>query len=542
MIKRGIIHVENTEGIIEFARFLVDEGWTIFSANKTEELLRRENVHVEKENALTVNNFYLSDTAALIRKIMTTKDDNPMDFEAKMREENSFSLICMNLIPSMKMEPKPQEISSILLPSNYYISTILRNCVVNYKNLLILTDPADYEEAIIQLRTDNITNEFREYLAAKALNMVSAYDGGISSSVLMSDSLKNGNFMNYLMVPFVKQESYETGSNSQQISCLYKYPSESGAVSSFNRHSGLNADFNVVSDAGWCWEVISFLYNKLRTQYSIDSTNSDGYDFITQCTPLTGTVFTIAVKYKSVIAAGLATNVTDSFKKTCTYDSENITGVTLGCSTVIDETAAQEIIKTNIVSIVAPGFTSEAKDILAQNPNIRLIPIVQTSTTPFDMQLVNGGLLFQTKDNQIFSHWDLKTKIRPSQNVIDELAFGMVIAMSSRTHCGVLIKDNSIVGISQCCKSSVKAIDDVLEDAKELQKRSGEENNPDYIIADALICDTEVPLCDSMKELIRLGVCAIIQTGTEKADDNIIKYCEECGVSLIFTGMTHISY
>ena len=39
MTKRAVIHVENTENLVEFAEFLASEGWTILSANKTEEIL-----------------------------------------------------------------------------------------------------------------------------------------------------------------------------------------------------------------------------------------------------------------------------------------------------------------------------------------------------------------------------------------------------------------------------------------------------------------------------------------------------------------------
>ena len=41
MTKRAVIHVENTENLVEFAEFLATEGWTILSANKTEEILKR---------------------------------------------------------------------------------------------------------------------------------------------------------------------------------------------------------------------------------------------------------------------------------------------------------------------------------------------------------------------------------------------------------------------------------------------------------------------------------------------------------------------
>ena len=52
MTKRAVIHVENTENLVEFAEFLAAEGWIILSANKTEEILRKQKIPVTKESAL----------------------------------------------------------------------------------------------------------------------------------------------------------------------------------------------------------------------------------------------------------------------------------------------------------------------------------------------------------------------------------------------------------------------------------------------------------------------------------------------------------
>ena len=59
MTRQAIIHVENTEGVVDFAKFLSEFGWTILSANRTEELLKNAKIPVIKEHALVENNLYL---------------------------------------------------------------------------------------------------------------------------------------------------------------------------------------------------------------------------------------------------------------------------------------------------------------------------------------------------------------------------------------------------------------------------------------------------------------------------------------------------
>ena len=539
MEKQAIIHVENTEGIVEFAKFLTDAGWTILSANKTEELLKKEKIPVTKEQALIDNNLFIADTSALIQRILTSSfcENN----NTALQQDAEIGIVCVNVSPALHSINTEQKLKSIARPYNFFLSTVLRNSFVNYENILILSDPEDYKEAIVQIRNDNITSEFRTYLAAKALNLVSAFDGGIASSLLLH-SIEKNEFMRYLTYPFEKQMVLHHGSNKQQNSCLYKFPNGTGAINDLQKQQGKQLSYNTLSDISFAWEQISMLSTNLKNQFAVKSTNCDGYNYETQFTSLTGTVFTIAVRYKSILGASLSTNVLDSFRNTYTYDKENIPKVTFACSAVIDEEAASEIVKCNFAAIVAPGFTQEAKKIFSSDSNLILIQLAKISTTDYDLELINGGLLFQTKDNVLFDHWNIKTKNRPSQYLTDEMALGMILAMGSRSYSSVLLKNNAVIGISQACKSPNRSVDVALLEAKLFASNNPEKENDDNKIADLLVCDSAVSLCDSIKELIDKGLSAIIQTGGKPGDDDFIAYCNEHSVTMIFTNTSHISY
>lgn len=537
MTRQAIIHVENTEGVIDFAKFLSEFGWTILSANRTEELLKKAKIPVLREQALVENNLYLNDTSGLIQRIMASTFH---DETANMQAQNgSIGLVCMNVQPSIHSVNSEKKLKAVTRPFNFYISTILRNSFLNYENILILSDPADYKEAMIQLRTNNIDNDFRVYLAAKALNMVSAFDGGISSSLLMNFTGKDA-FMNYLTYPFEKQFSLRTGSNSQQASCLYKFLGESGTIGSLQKQQGKELNYSTISDISFAWDQISMLSTNLKNQFSVKSINCDGYHFETQFTPLTGTVFTIAVKHKSILGASLSTNILDSFKNTCTYDKENIHEVTLASSSVIDETAASEIIKYGFAAVVAPGFTPDAKEIFSKQKATNLLQISKINTSDYDMELINGGILFQTKDNVLFDQWTIKTKNRPGQVLTDQMAFGTLLTMGSRSFSAVLLKNNSVVGISQACKSPIRAVEVALSEALHYRDNNPAANDKDSI-ADVLVCDSAIQLCESVKKLADSGLKAIIQPGGLPGDEDFVNFCNERQIPMIFTGMSHIS-
>ena len=143
-------------------------------------------------------------------------------------------------------------------------------CLLATCFLGVLCDPADYKEAMIQLRTDNIDKEFRIYLAAKALNLVSAFDGGIASSILMNNPDKvQKSFLNYLTYPFEKQYMLPKGTNPHQSSCLYRFPGGTGTVGSLQKQQGKELSYNTISDISFAWEQICMLSLNLKNQFSV---------------------------------------------------------------------------------------------------------------------------------------------------------------------------------------------------------------------------------------------------------------------------------
>lgn len=537
MTKQAVIHVDNPENVIEFAKYLSDTGWTLLSANKTEELLKKNHIPVVHEQSLSNDKSYATDTTLLVRRILMAQyEKDEYEDEISARENNIF-ILCMNVSPVMHFSVNPQRTPSKNFFSDFYTASLLRAAYSNYKNVLVLTDPADYKEAIIQLKTDNITEDFRLYVAAKALNLVSAFDGGYSASLLQSGRF-NIKYLNYLMYPFKKEIELEHGSNPHQTACLYTSTNDESPLANFLHNSNLNADFNEVADIALAYTQVINLFATLKNQYTVKCINCDGYEFTSQFTPLSGTVFAIAVKLNSIVGAGLASNVLDAFKLANFYNTEYITGASLACSAVIDESIANELVNSNLSGIIAPGFTGEAKSILSRNKNLKLIPFRMFSNIPLVGALINGGILLQQRDDVLFEKWIIKTKNRPSQIQSDELAFAMLIAKGARSYSAVLLKDRALIGISQSCPSTVRAVKLALLDARETQERR---KTSEQKIANVLVCDGVLHFNDDIRELIEGGVTAILQTGGSPTDNEFIQYCDEKGIVMVFTDITHIS-
>ena len=124
MIKRAVIQVENTENLIDFASFLVTDGWTLLSGNKTEEILKNQKIPVTHEIALSENNAYINESSALVKKIMLSRYDPDLRARSDSDEYNIF-IVCMNLIPSINPSINSKQFDNQLCPQNFFVSTVL---------------------------------------------------------------------------------------------------------------------------------------------------------------------------------------------------------------------------------------------------------------------------------------------------------------------------------------------------------------------------------------------------------------------------------
>ena len=77
-----------------------------------------------------------------------------------------------------------------------------------------------------------------------------------------------------------------------------------------------------------------------------------------------------------------------------------------------------------------------------------------------------SGLLIQSRDNELFQKWDIVTKAKPSQEQIDEMAFGMTVGMFAKSNAILVIKDKAAIGIGCGQTNRIWAASQALERAK----------------------------------------------------------------------------
>lgn len=533
MNKRALIFTDNTEGIESLVEFLHKEDWEITSAGVTAEIIKALNIPVKIEKSIASNVQYNDGFISPLQQIMSTGQR----FYYENESNDTFSLVCVNIDLKFRQLTEFLEIDFNENCIDLKSISLIRAAAKNYKQVIVLTDPADYKETMIQIKTNSVTTDYRLFLAGKALNLTAAYDATIAQSILvMGNEIP---YPNYMLIPYKKKQELLHGTNRQQTAAVYNIDKYEGAFNGFKKIQGPEMTFNTIRNIHTAWKEITFFFNTIKNPFSVESLNHEGRKFTTQFTPAAGTVFTVGIKNATPIGASLGSSVLDSFLKTFNSNQEDFQNSIIGCSSVVDENVAAEMMKINILAIIAPDFTKEAKAILSERKDLRLFVASKPISGRYESISLDGGMLIQSIDEKLFNKWNIVTQVRPTQEQIDSMAFGMLIALTTKSYSSIIVKDRVALGISTGQTSIRKAILHAIEDSKYYLKNSltSEQNN-----TEVLICDSVIHFDDRLKTILDTGIKAIIQTGGSQTDSEFINFCDEHGIAMVFTGMQHLSF
>lgn len=533
MKKKALLYTSNFEKLATLAQTLVHEGWEIISAGATADFLKAQNIAVTIDRSLEDHFLPNEKLENLLRLIVGTGRQIQT---SHTRAESFISLVCANITPTFHKLNDFLENDKSDNCIDLNLISIIRSAAKNYNNVLILTDPADYDEAIIQIKTESITTDFRLKLAGKALNLTSAYDATCACSIMYQRGEEK--YPNYYMIPFKRLARLRHGMNEQQTAYIYSLNDQIGALSGLKKIQGKELNFNILENCFAVWKCISLFLKILKNPFTVESLDANNYPFTTQFTPAAGSVFTIAVKNTNPIGAALGGNLLESFRKTYACDPSSLNGATFGCSSVVDREAAEELIKIDFRAIIAPDFSREAKEILSQKKEMRLVIASKPLSNYNELKSIDGGLIVQEPDWVPFKHWRVVTQTRPTQKQVDSMAFGTLLAMIAKSDAAIILNNFGTVGISAGNTSRSKAIRHAIYDAQEFFQNNV---NCEDRSAEILISDSLLNFDESTKALADAGIKAIIQTGGAPNDEEFIQFCNEKGISMVFTDIQHLA-
>jgi phosphoribosylaminoimidazolecarboxamide formyltransferase/IMP cyclohydrolase len=550
MKRRALISVFYKDGIVDLAAYLAGAGWEILSTGGTAKHLRENHIPVTDVSALTgfpecldgrVKTLHPAIHAGLL-----ARRDIPAHLETLDKQGLSpIDLVCVNLYPFFEKSGEGLSLEETVEFIDIGGPAMLRSAAKNYRDVIVLTDPADYGEAVEGLKAAKVSAKFRKRLAGKVFNLTSAYDGAIARYLLDEE------YPAFWPLSQRKAQSLRYGENGHQSAALYLNTGRPGALGSMEQLHGKELGYNNIRDLDLAW--------KAACAFGLDADGSapiGGEDIRALGIPGLDRgakrICCVAVKHNSPCGIALGNTLFEAYGKTYACDPVSIFGGIVAANTIIDAATAARLGELFLEIVAAPGFEPEALEILKKKKNLRIMKARKAPRETHEFIAVDGGLLAQEADRKLFEKWDVVTRAKPEEQDIRDMIFGMRAVTFVKSNAILIVKDEAAAGIGGGqvnriwpAEQSLKRAKEAVEEAAKAATEPGRNAAGAFAggrSARVLASDAFFPFADVVEAAAAAGIKAIIQPGGSVNDKLSIEACDRHGIAMVFTGTRHFKH
>lgn len=512
-IKCVLISVTDKKGIVEFAKELKKFDVKILSTGGTAAQLRQNGLAVTDVSEYTgfpeMMDGRLKTLHPKIHGGLLALRDNEEHMKAV--GQHGIDLIDMVVINLYRFEDTVAKEVCTLKDAVENIDiggpAMLRAAAKNYRFVTVVSDPGDYPGILKEMQeTGGKISETTNFcLAAKTFQLTARYDAAISN-YLGSISLggEKREFPDAITMQFTKAQDLRYGENPHQSAAFYREEDAFlSAISNARQLQGKELSYNNIMDSDAAWQM--------------------SLDF----------ELPVAVIMKHSNPCGAATSNTgilDAYKKAMETDPVSAFGGIVAFNRSLDRKTAEEIVKTFLEVIIAPGFDRDAMEILNSKKNMRVLEIPlpgEKQDAGYDFRRVVGGLLIQERNTK---KTDIKaaqvvTKRAPTEDEYHALDFAWRVVKHVKSNAIVFAAKDQLVGVGAGQMSRVDSVKIAMMKA----------NLPTS--GTVLASDAFFPFRDGIDMAAQAGVTAIVQPGGSIRDEESIKAADEHGIAMVFTGI-----
>lgn len=515
MKKRALISVSDKTGVVNFASELVKLGYEIISTGGTEKELVNNGIKVINISEITgfpecldgrVKTLHPNVHAGLLAR----RDQKSHLEQLEKLNINTIDVVAVNLYPFLKTISKP-DVDFAEAVENIDIGgpTMLRSAAKNAQDVLVLCDPADYDEAIERLKANTDDREYRLKLMYKVYRHTAVYDTMISDYLAKQLNIE---YPDQITVAYQKVQDLRYGENPHQSAAFYKEITDiKGGLTQARQLHGKELSFNNINDADGTIALLKEFGDELPA--------------------------VVAVKHTNPCGAAVRPTLSEAFQAAYQSDPVSIFGGIVAANREIDKDTAEQISKIFLEIVIAPSFSKEALEILTKKKNLRLLELPEVAKPApkvRDMKKVLGGLLIQDNDNELLNEDELEvvTKVKPTQEQLEELKFAWKIVKHCKSNAIAITNNKTTMGCGIGQVNRIWAVKQAIEHSGGYEKTIGA----------VLASDAFFPFSDSIEEAHKAGIAAIIQPGGSTRDQESIDACDRYGIAMVFTKMRHFKH
>lgn len=501
MIKRALISVFDKTGILDFSKFLAENGVEVISTGGTYKHLKENGVAVTEVNEVTNFPEMLDGRVKTLHPIihagiLAIRDNEEHMNTIKERNIETIDMVIVNLYPFFEKVREDLSFEEKVEFIDIGGPTMLRAAAKNFQDVVVISEASDYQAVMDEIKeTGDVSYKLRKKLAGKVFNLMSAYDAAISNFMLSDEE----EYLEYLSISYKKKQSLRYGENPHQSAAYYVSNEFDGGMNDFEILNGKELSYNNIKDLDIAWKV------------------ANEFEETACC----------ALKHNTPCGVAIGETAVEAYTKAHDVDPTSIFGGIVAINKKIDKATAEEMVKIFLEVVAAPEFDEDALEILRTKKNLR---VIKCNVKPCDnkfMVTVDGGILVQEEDTKLLEELKVVTEKAPTEAEMKDLVFGMKVVKYVKSNAIVTVKDGVAVGIGGGQVNRIWPTMDAL--------RRGEG-------ATILASDAFFPFRDIVDECSKYGIKAIIQPGGSMRDQESIDACNEHGIAMVFTGVRHFKH
>ncbi|MCH9661457.1 MAG: bifunctional phosphoribosylaminoimidazolecarboxamide formyltransferase/IMP cyclohydrolase [Bacteroidetes bacterium] len=504
-ITSALISVFHKDGLAPIVKKLNELGVVIYSTGGTEKFINDQGIPViPVENVTDYPSILGGRVKTLHPKVfggILNRQDNESDV-AQMKEFNipQLDLVIVDLYPFEKTVASGASEQDIIEKIDIGGISLIRAAAKNFKDTLCVSSMEDYQEVltIITEGNGNTTLDQRKRFAAKSFNVSSHYDSAIFNYFNADHEIAA------LKVSETKGKVLRYGENPHQKGFFF---GEFDAM--FNKLHGKELSYNNLLDVDAAVNLMGEFSGEAPTFAILKHNN----------------------------ACGIAQRATlhQAYTDALAGDPVSAFGGILISNTEVDKATSVEIHKLFCEVVIAPSFSEDALEILKGKKN-RILLIQKEATLPqTTVRTCLNGALVQEKDHLTDSEENLTaaTNNKPSERELEDLLFASKVCKHTKSNTIVLAKGKQLCASGTGQTSRVDALRQAIEKAKSFN----------FDLQGAVMAsDAFFPFPDCVEIADNAGITAVIQPGGSIKDELSVNYCNENGVSMVFTGVRHFKH
>ncbi|MDO8576845.1 MAG: bifunctional phosphoribosylaminoimidazolecarboxamide formyltransferase/IMP cyclohydrolase [Candidatus Daviesbacteria bacterium] len=501
--KFALLSVYDKTGIVDFAKVLEKNGYTIIATGGTLKVLEDQGIKVVPIEEVTGNPRDSFDgrmktiSFQIESGILFDRKDQKHISEAEKLKVPQIDMVVCNLYP---FEERPG-IETIDVGG----PTMIRAAAKNNPNVLVVISPDDYGLVSDALEKNKITEKIRKALASRAFYHLSFYDSQIGKF------FSEEKFPKELTIPLRKTNVLRYGENPHQEGALYLMPRTNSPFAKLKHLWGRELSGTNIGDI------------------------QAGLETVRQFKEPAAAV----IKHLSPCGIAIGKDSFEALFRATEADPVSAFGGVVVLNKSMDLKTAKNIAtfkneregNTDIVAVpsVSPDALELLKKVRKSMGVYTFGKIEDIRSEDWDLKYYAGAVLLQDFDDNVeksFKDWKVVTKKKPTEKQLEQMKFGFKAVKAVRSNAVIVIdKDIPMTrGIGSGQTSRVGATKIALEQAGKLAKGG------------ILVSDSFFPFEDSVEMAAKYGIGVIIEQGGSVNDSASVDAANKAGIPMVFSG------